>query len=384
MKKKRDQGSLVDQCTETLSVLQYILDWTYDKNQNVLDDFDEDTTSRIIQYAEEHRTEEEARFTQILAATHYQIADTVLRTLITGGQNGARIERAIMLLLYLILKYQVDGIRARSRTIPGSKDTTVQDLMQATDGTLTELIYEFHGRLQDLIQGWRSLKLSVQIEVQCFAGGLFSSWYRDYTSPDSIIKEIVEEKWLGDDDGTPVAVPADAQTIPQLSKRVTDLDTRLARIEDSVARIMAALHIPAPTVTRSAQDETPADNQQDADIPPAQGEEGGSQARGADAVPEQDREEDGTQEEENTPPEEGKSEGAAGFRGGGNEEDVDDRAEGTYVGHESRGEQVDDDDDADNGDDGGANRDDEEGGRDDEEVGRDDEDSEAPDGDDEY
>jgi hypothetical protein len=43
--------------------------------------------------------------------------------------------------------------------------------------TLHMLIGVFHERMQTLLRGWRAQKLNVELNITCFAGGVYSGWH---------------------------------------------------------------------------------------------------------------------------------------------------------------------------------------------------------------
>jgi hypothetical protein len=43
--------------------------------------------------------------------------------------------------------------------------------------TLHMLIMYFHERMQALLRGWRAQKLNVELNITCFAGGIYNGWY---------------------------------------------------------------------------------------------------------------------------------------------------------------------------------------------------------------
>jgi hypothetical protein len=60
--------------------------------------------------------------------------------------------------------------------------TIVEDLAaewQGRDRTLTILIQELYLRYKSLQRSWRSQKLDVEVEVECYAGGFFYGWYTE-------------------------------------------------------------------------------------------------------------------------------------------------------------------------------------------------------------
>lgn len=81
-----------------------------------------------------------------------------------------------MVLLFLILRKHEQIISA------GMENMTAQQFAskwQEMDETLYALVWEFHERFKSLRRSWRSQKLDIELQVQCYAGGLFNGWYKE-------------------------------------------------------------------------------------------------------------------------------------------------------------------------------------------------------------
>jgi hypothetical protein len=81
-----------------------------------------------------------------------------------------------MLLLSLILHkhHQIisNGIQNVARQAFASE-------LEGMETTLWVLVEEFHDRMKSLCRGWRSQKQDEELQISCYAGGLFNGWYEE-------------------------------------------------------------------------------------------------------------------------------------------------------------------------------------------------------------
>lgn len=80
------------------------------------------------------------------------------------------------MLLFLILRKHDEIISA------GMENMTAQQFAskwQDMDATLSTLVWQFHWRFKSLRRSWRSQKQDIELQVQCYAGGLFNGWYKE-------------------------------------------------------------------------------------------------------------------------------------------------------------------------------------------------------------
>lgn len=80
-----------------------------------------------------------------------------------------------MVLLWLILQEQ-DKVLGHGELNNWDSSQFASEI-EAMDLTLGALILEFHERFKALQRSWRSQKLDINLQIQSFSGGLFSSWY---------------------------------------------------------------------------------------------------------------------------------------------------------------------------------------------------------------
>ncbi|KAJ7510817.1 hypothetical protein B0H11DRAFT_1900176 [Mycena galericulata] len=136
----------------------------------------------------------------------------------------------------------VVGYRVDQSSLPSLVDQAAFRIEQEMDETLDALVWEFHQRFKSLRRSWRSQKLDIELQVQCYAGGLFNGWYKEagQTSvPESEDDEEDSEDTVEvDSTTTSPAISVDTK-VDQLSQRVTALDdARLDTIESMLRQIM--------------------------------------------------------------------------------------------------------------------------------------------------
>jgi hypothetical protein len=65
----------------------------------------------------------------------------------------------------------------------GSNDRKPKRIDQFTqklsemDATIYTLLSEYHKRMKGLMRSWRSQKLDVELEIECYNGGIMYGWY---------------------------------------------------------------------------------------------------------------------------------------------------------------------------------------------------------------
>jgi hypothetical protein len=71
---------------------------------------------------------------------------------------------------------------ARIRIHYDPRRTDIEELVvlwQTHDQTLTVLVVQLYSRYKSLQRSWRSQKLDVELEAECYAGGFFYGWYQE-------------------------------------------------------------------------------------------------------------------------------------------------------------------------------------------------------------
>jgi hypothetical protein len=80
-----------------------------------------------------------------------------------------------MSILHLLIGKQHDMIKGPPKLTDGEWDIMAE--------TLHMLINYFHERMQALLRGWRAQKLNVELNITCFAGGIYNGWYFAVSKP---------------------------------------------------------------------------------------------------------------------------------------------------------------------------------------------------------
>lgn len=74
-----------------------------------------------------------------------------------------------MPIMYLLINKHHDLIKGPPALADGDWEIMAE--------TLHMLVNYFHERMQSLIRGWRAQKLNVELNITCFAGGIYNGWY---------------------------------------------------------------------------------------------------------------------------------------------------------------------------------------------------------------
>jgi len=74
-----------------------------------------------------------------------------------------------MSILHLLVGKQHDLMKGSHKLTDGDWDIMAE--------TLHIVINCFHGRMQSLMCGWRAQKLNMELNITCFAGGIYNGWY---------------------------------------------------------------------------------------------------------------------------------------------------------------------------------------------------------------
>jgi hypothetical protein len=98
-------------------------------------------------------------------------------------------------LLVCILEHHVELLKTKF----DPHTTTVEDLIaswDASEETLMVLVQELYQRYKSLQRSWRSQKLDVEVEVECYAGGFFYGWYEEVCPCFSEVTYLVNQMGL--------------------------------------------------------------------------------------------------------------------------------------------------------------------------------------------
>ncbi|KAJ7058776.1 hypothetical protein C8F01DRAFT_1302777 [Mycena amicta] len=276
-RKLRNRNQTLDQClndyADSLDLVEYITEWTDGKG---LEDLDQSTAARLKDVADNLSSEKEEQITKSLDTLNYQVDQQSLPTILAGEVEGqapmeVRIEHHIMVLLCLILRKQHETL-----TGPGADDWDDDQFaaeLEAMDGTLWELILAFHERFKALQRSWRSQRLDITLQIQSFAGGLFSSWYTRSQEPNSKIVSIVQAwedeagQYIGDEDpDDPDASIAESPTTGDMDAKIEHINKRLDKFESMLNQLLSlSAHQPTaaqhPFSTGAQQDQDGQDNE---------------------------------------------------------------------------------------------------------------------------
>ncbi|KAJ7271770.1 hypothetical protein C8J57DRAFT_1601430 [Mycena rebaudengoi] len=244
----------------TIDLLQYRVKWIdlwIDSDSGGVTDLDDQTESELDLVVTELSEKNEELVRKNLQQNSFHLYDRVSIGMVTN-QSCVRIEQVIMLLLYLVLQEQSRRI-SNSENKNGEDTEVVEDgpftsQWQSMDATLTILVFEFHFRMRCLIRGWRSQKLDVKLQVQSYAGGLYTAWYeeagephcRSYRERES---DDNEEGESGSDNApeVPVAKSVDDK-IDDLAKRLSQLETKVdSKLEEMETLLRQILRVHGTT-----------------------------------------------------------------------------------------------------------------------------------------
>ncbi|KAJ7798625.1 hypothetical protein B0H14DRAFT_31448 [Mycena olivaceomarginata] len=240
----QDLSMCIDSYLDTLNLVNCITEWmAWDAGASGLEELDDETGQDLLDVATTLSQTKEALIEGNLNAVGYRVDQSSLPSL--TNQAAFRIEQSITVLLFLILRKHDEIISA------GMENMTAQQFAskwQDMDATLSTLVWQFHWRFKSLRRSWRSQKQDIELQVQCYAGGLFNGWYKEYIKEGSLIVRFLENDDDDDDDSeqptepestsSPPVVSMDAK-MDQLSQRVTALDARLDTIESMLKRILS-------------------------------------------------------------------------------------------------------------------------------------------------
>ncbi|KAF7356066.1 hypothetical protein MVEN_00936400 [Mycena venus] len=251
----------LETCVEylkTIKLLRYIVNWVdvvLGGGYSAMEDVDEQTGSELELVVAELSQKNEQLVRENLKRINFELQDPALLVFVTQ-QSGVRIEQVIMLMLHLILSEHSDAIsNGQTMANDGTQsqaqrtgDRKFTSQWQSMDATLSMLVFVFHARMRSLIRSWRSQKLDLALQVQCYAGGLYAGWYQEYTKPGSVIVKLLEAEDNDDENEEPQSSSGDIPNasatesmdtkMDNLSTRVSQLDARLDTLEALLRRLL--------------------------------------------------------------------------------------------------------------------------------------------------
>ncbi|KAI0347951.1 hypothetical protein BDW22DRAFT_36569 [Trametopsis cervina] len=241
-----DLADCVEEYMVTIKLLRSLIDWpTIVGDSSGLEDLDQETGSELEAIATDLAEKDQAKMRTNLENLEYSINDPALLTSIVE-KPGVRIEQVILPFLNVILQEHEITIEDGEHSTPDQAEEFGAKV-QNMDMTLTILLYEYHDRMKSLLRSWRSQKQDIQLQVQCYAGGLYAGWYAEYSKPGSDLKRLLEQdEDEGDDDNQANDAPA-AEEPPTndptsaLAERVDQLDIRLENIEAVLRQILSLI-----------------------------------------------------------------------------------------------------------------------------------------------
>ncbi|KAJ7337674.1 hypothetical protein DFH08DRAFT_812993 [Mycena albidolilacea] len=236
----------IDYYIEVLELVPFITGWyEQDASATGLDELDTDTAQEIIRVSDMLAQKREDDITTGLERIEYHVEESTLPML-----AGFRIEQAcskcstpillliIMVLLVLVLRKHYETISA------GMQEMTSREFSEEWDTmwrAIDVLVRKFHDRLLSLRRSWRSQKLDINLQVQCYGGGLFNRWYQEYIKPDSLIVQYLEDADLNTKPTTfkPINMEKDLKVDASFTQRVTAIEGRLDTIELMLKQLMS-------------------------------------------------------------------------------------------------------------------------------------------------
>ncbi|KII90015.1 hypothetical protein PLICRDRAFT_174815 [Plicaturopsis crispa FD-325 SS-3] len=217
---------------EYLEILEFVQPIIMDSIEDGADENYEpgdDGFEELDRLQDEFRRLERDRITKNLVPVDWTLDDE--HTLISATKDlnkGQRIELSIMALLTLLLEHHRDIV------VSTQKEVVDEDKFWAMGETLLTVFYTFNDRMVDLIRGWKQQRKEVSLQINCFAGGLYSGWHAEVEKPNNALSRL-RKLWDDDsdddssDDGEDDAPEPDK--MEQLVGRVASLETKLANIE---------------------------------------------------------------------------------------------------------------------------------------------------------
>ncbi|KAK6980961.1 hypothetical protein R3P38DRAFT_2746599 [Favolaschia claudopus] len=265
----------IEDYLEVLELIKCLTAWTqWDSEDSGLNELDEQTQAELEEVAHAMGEKNKALVEGNLKGLNYCIPDESSLPSITG-QSAFRIEQSISVLLYVILAKHRDVIKDGMREMNSEQLALEWEKMW---DTLDTLITEFHERFKTLRRNWRSQKMDIELQVECYAGGLFFNWYNEFNKDENIIAKYFEDDEEDSDEETDdsdagdgedgvdaepsdksdrPSVPAadsDAVDIKMISRRVEALDQRLDTVESLLRQILSMGLTQAPQKESSGPD----------------------------------------------------------------------------------------------------------------------------------
>ncbi|KIJ64361.1 hypothetical protein HYDPIDRAFT_28804 [Hydnomerulius pinastri MD-312] len=203
--------------------------------ENAQDDCDLQEFTRV---QTEYMDLEQGQVRQRLEEADYYLED---ENMLVHATKSTRIELSIMCLLTLVLEHHKGTI------IRAQKEVIEEDKLVDMGDSLATVFLAFNNRMADLIRGWKQQRLTVALQVQCFAGGIYSGWYEESQKTDNALDRLLKFCNNEDDDEEEEESAETPDKMSELVDRVAALETRLGNIEHML-QILTGGNPSKPTV----------------------------------------------------------------------------------------------------------------------------------------
>ncbi|KAK6991900.1 hypothetical protein R3P38DRAFT_3438237 [Favolaschia claudopus] len=183
----------IEDYLEVLELIKCLTAWTeWDSEDSGLNELDEQTQAELEEVADAMGEKNKA------LGLNYYIPDVSSLSSITR-QSAFQIEQSISVLLYVILAKHRDIIKEGMNEMDSEQLALEWEKM---GDTLDTLVTEFHKRFKTLRRNWRSQKMDIELQVECYAGGLFFNWYNEFEKDENIIAKYIEDDEEDSDEET--------------------------------------------------------------------------------------------------------------------------------------------------------------------------------------
>ncbi|KAI0317550.1 hypothetical protein OF83DRAFT_128072 [Amylostereum chailletii] len=219
---KASMRGCIDEYLRSIDILAIFLEWVNHVEYPLLDysGQGQHINAEVDHIVEIFSIRSKEKVVTRLESIGYRIDDHSLVSSITGQ---SRIEQVLLQLLSLILPKQLDEIRGlnNAEALPHYADFT--NVWETMHKSLTILIILLHERMLDLIRGWRSQKLDMELQIEFYAGGLYTAWYSKYITPVNDIRKLVDP-----------LINGPFESVRHLVKRVAKIESGISNIESKL------------------------------------------------------------------------------------------------------------------------------------------------------
>ncbi|PVF95342.1 hypothetical protein CPB86DRAFT_593356 [Serendipita vermifera] len=176
----------VQQYLQKIQILDKVVLWSENENAQIEDtqDLSPESEEKLQNLLDQISDKQVAELKTRLDELKWLLDDPADIPVLLGGAD-ARVEQVFLCIADLILGRQLEDLT--------TKQIEDGDWEIMTE-TLHMLIGVFHERMQSLLRGWRAQKLNVDLNITCFAGGVYSGWHAAYFNPNGEMKRLLEKK----------------------------------------------------------------------------------------------------------------------------------------------------------------------------------------------